>query len=210
MLKSLINPVLSREKSLFLLVVLILLSGCKFPDIFKKKDKDNGNLDKEYNITVPVTVSKSIRTTLIKYIKTNGNAEAISQTEVISQVSGAIDTIYIKDNSCVDSATKLMEIDKNNILLDIKQATLEYDKAKSEYDAWKSLNNGLSDKQLKLQTGVTQKELQLNKLQISLEKATIKAPFSGIIYNMKSVKGEYISTGQKLLSIIDNSKIYID
>ncbi len=197
------------KKIVLMFIVLSLLSSCKISDFFKKKEKDKANLSKEYNITVPVTVSKSTKTTLIKYIKTSGIAEAVSKTDIIAQVSGAIDSIYVDDNSFVKSNNKIMEIDRSNILLDIKQAKLEYDKATSEYEAWKSLKNNLSDKQLKLQTGLIQKELQLQKLQIALEKSTIKAPFSGIIYNMNFVKGKYISAGENLFSIINNDKMII-
>lgn len=197
------------KKVLLAFVILVLLSSCKFPNILKKKESDKSNLGKEYNITVPVTVSKSTKTTLVKYIKTSGTAEALSKTDVISQASGTIDNIYLNDNEFVKENSKIMEIDKSNILVDIKQSKLEYDKAKSEYKAWKNLNNGLSDKQLKLQTGLTQKELQLEKLQIALEKSTITAPFSGIVYDMNLVKGKYVSAGQKLFSIINNDEMII-
>ncbi len=197
------------KKGFILLALLIVLSGCKFSDLIKKKDKDKSDLDKEYNITVPVTVSKSLKTTLIKYIKSNGSAEALLQTDIIAQTSGTIDTIYIKENSPVKANTLILEIDKKNILLDIKQAKLEYNKAKSEYEAWKNVDNNLTDDQLKLQTGLIQKELQLNKLLINLEKASVKAPFSGIIYKMEVVPGEYVSAGQKLFSIINNKDMII-
>ncbi len=197
------------KKILLVSMIFVLLASCKIPSIFKKKESDKTNLGKEYNITVPVTVCKSIKTTLTKYIKTGGTAEALFKTDVISQVSGTIDDIYINDNQFVKEKAKIMEIDKTNILLDIKQAKLEYNKAKSEYDAWKNLNNKLSDKQLKLQTGLIQKELQLEKLQIALEKSTIEAPFSGIVYDMDLVKGRYVSAGQKLFSIINNNEMII-
>ncbi len=197
------------KRFLIFLIVLLIISGCKFSDIFKKKETDKGNLDKEYNITVPVTVSKSVKGTLVKHIKVNGTAEAISQTDIISQVSGNIDTIYVKDNSMVKIGDKIMEIDRRNILLDIKQAQLEFDKAKALYEAWKNIKKNLSDKQLKIQTGLIEKQIRLNKLRLALEKATIKAPFTGIIYNMKSVKGEYVSAGEKLFSIVDNSQMTI-
>ncbi|MCD4817822.1 MAG: efflux RND transporter periplasmic adaptor subunit [Candidatus Cloacimonetes bacterium] len=196
-------------KKIVIILMIILLSSCKLKDLFQKEKENNDTINKSYDITVPVTVSLSQKTALIKHIKTNGRAEAISKVEIIAESSGKIERINFLENESVKTDSVILEIDKKTILLDIQQANINLNKAKAEYKAWQDLNEQTTDEQLKLQTGFFEKELILQKLYHNLDKASIKAPFSGIISDFTLVKGEYVNQGQKLLSIINNEDILI-
>lgn len=55
--------------------------------------------------------------------------------------------------------------------------------------------------------GLTQAEINVKKAQLRLEKAKIRAPFSGIISDIKVSPGEYISAGTDVFTLVNINKI---
>jgi membrane fusion protein (multidrug efflux system) len=57
--------------------------------------------------------------------------------------------------------------------------------------------------------GLTQAEISVKKAQLDLEKTKIRAPFSGIITDIKASPGEHVSAGRELFTLVNISKIQV-
>ncbi|MCK4694446.1 MAG: efflux RND transporter periplasmic adaptor subunit [Candidatus Cloacimonetes bacterium] len=192
-----------------LALILVILCGCKLTDWFKKKEEEKTNITTTYNVTVPVTTSPAHKGTLIKYIRTNGIAEVKQKADVVAEVTGIIESISYEENQYVTKDEIVLTIDKERILLDIQQAELTLEKAKAEYNAWKKVGENSDDDQLKIQTGLTDAEIQLQKLNLDLDKSIITMPFNGVITNLHISEGEQVSPGKELFSVFNLDEFLI-
>ncbi len=197
-----------------LLVILIvsafILPGCKVFDFLKKdKTEEKVEVTKNYQIKVPVITSKAVKTDLIKYIKTNGIAKASGNAVVYSELAGSISKLLIEENQIVKKGELIIEIDCRDLELQLEEATLTYKKALAEYNAWKKLENSGTEEQLKIQTGLSEAEIQVEKIHLSIDKAKIRAPFDGVVTNIIVDRGEQVSAGTHLFTIINNDEIII-
>lgn len=197
------------KKVIFLGLILLILSGCNLKQWFEKEEESRKDIDKTYTVTVPVVVSPAQKTTLIKHIKTSGRAEAIKKTAVIAEISGKIEQIDADENTRLQKDDIILTIDADDLRLDLQKTRLDYQKALAEYNAWKKLNAGEDDEKLKLQTGLKEKEILLEKLALKLDKAMVKMPFSGIVTEFDLVIGEYVNQGQKLFTAVDNKSVLV-
>ena len=197
------------KKIYILVLILFMINGCKLSEWFKKKEEEKTEVNKTYNITVPVTTSPANKGTLVKHIYTNGTAEAENKVNVVSEVTGIVESISCIENQFVKKGEIILNIDKERILLDIEQAELNLEKAKAEYNAWKKIGENSDENLLKIQTGLRDAEIQLQKLNLDLKKSTIKMTFDGIITNLNISKGEQVSIGKELFSVFDLDEIII-
>jgi len=67
----------------------------------------------------------------------------------------------------------------------------------------------LRDEVRKATKGLTDAELSLHQAEIELERTNIKAPFSGIIGDIKVSTGEEITSGAEIFRIVNPSSLYI-
>jgi RND family efflux transporter MFP subunit len=58
--------------------------------------------------------------------------------------------------------------------------------------------------------GLTQAELEVKRAQMELEKTLIRAPFSGVITNIKVSPKEHVQAGQELFTLVDLNSIYVE
>lgn len=197
-------------KKLYVLVlILLILNSCKFTEWFKKKEEGKTDINKTFNITVPVTTSPAYKGILVKHIYTNGISEAKNKVNVVSEVTGIIESVSCTENQFVKKDEIILTINKELILLDIEQAELNMGKARAEYNAWKKIGENSDDDLLKIQTGLKEAEIQLQKLNLELEKTTIKMPFDGFITNLNISVGEQTPIGKELFSVFNLEEIII-
>lgn len=83
----------------------------------------------------------------------------------------------------------------------------EFEQAEEEYLKSMIDLGGKRDEIMASVKGLTQAEINVKKAQLRLEKAKIKAPFSGIVSGIKISPGEYISAGTELFTLVNINKI---
>ena len=193
---------------LFLFSFLIF-NSCKIKELFTQKEEPKKEVEKSFDIKMPVTVSAAVSDTLVKYIKTNGKAEAYQKTQIFTERSGTIETINIQNNQNIPEGELILSLDKDDILLDIKRTKLNLKKAKKEYEAWKKLGENTNDEQLQLRTGLIEHQISLEKLRLDIDKTEIRAPFSGFVSDLETSKGEKISAGSNVCSIFNLERVRV-
>ncbi len=191
---------MNRRLIICLIVFGMIITGCKF---LKKKKDAAKKADTNYKISVPVTVSPAVQGDLTEYLTANGVTYARRSLDVNAQISGEIKEINFDEyDRCAENDT-IIELKSDNLELDLRGAQIQEQKARAEYDAWKTVSQNSSNENLKLQTGLSEAMLYREKLENNLKHAIVKAPFSGTVSEIFVEAGEEISAGQKLYSLYD-------
>jgi RND family efflux transporter MFP subunit len=107
----------------------------------------------------------------------------------------------------------------NNARTQLEQAGQQYQKgliSREEYERRSRLyeralieSGEKKDEVVAAMKGLTQAEISVKKAQLDLEKTKIRAPFSGIITDIKVSPGEHVSAGRELLTLVNISRIQV-
>lgn len=117
-----------------------------------------------------------------------------------------IEELYRKgvaSQSDLDNAKYTYEKAKNSLL----QAESNYNLVKNNYE--NELKN--FEKQLEVsKLNLDKAELELDNAKRNLENTVIRAPFSGVVTNVKVVSGQIISANSTLMTLIDTKNVYLN
>ena len=85
----------------------------------------------------------------------------------------------------------------------------EYERRSRLYERALIESGEKKDEVVAAMKGLTQAEINVKKAQLDLEKTKIRAPFSGIITDIKVSPGEHVSVGRELFTLVNISKIQV-
>lgn len=86
---------------------------------------------------------------------------------------------------------------------------MEYEKASKDFEMALIESGDKKEEIMSAAKGLTQAEIRVKKLQIALDKTVIKAPFSGIVYNVLVNNSERISQGMELFSLVNIDRLQV-
>lgn len=86
---------------------------------------------------------------------------------------------------------------------------VEYDEAYKKYELILIESGEKKDEVRSAMKGLTQAEIQVKTAQMNLEKAKIKAPFSGIITDIQVSPQEHLTSGRDLFVLVNISRIQV-
>lgn len=85
----------------------------------------------------------------------------------------------------------------------------EYERRSRLYERALIESGEKKDEVVAAMKGLTQAEISVKKAQLDLEKTKIRAPFSGIITDIKVSPGEHVSVGRELFTLVNISRIQV-
>jgi len=144
---------------------------------------------------------------------------------VAPDVSGLVTMTYVKDNEPVKQGQKLFAIDQQRYLLaldDAKAKIISIQAALAENIKEDKRNTNLGklvakearDQSLsrtqQLQANLNQAIANQNLAQLNLDRTIVKAPVNGMVTNFELQPGNYISTGQQALAIVDTDTLRLE
>ena len=145
--------------------------------------------------------------------------------KVAPDVSGWVTAIYVKDNETVKHGQKLIAIDQKRFLLALEDAKAKVSSAEAALaenirEDVRNTNLGkLVSKEAReqslsrtqqLRANLNQAISNLHLAQLNLERTIVKAPVNGIVTNFELQPGNYISTGQQALAIVDTDTLRLE
>ncbi len=78
-----------------------------------------------------------------------------------------------------------------------------------KYERTQVYSGTLREEIRKAQDGLTDSIISLKKTELNLERSSIRAPFNGVITDIKCSKGAHVSSGTELIKIINLSTLYL-
>ncbi|WP_110684882.1 efflux RND transporter periplasmic adaptor subunit [Salinicola aestuarinus] len=140
-----------------------------------------------------------------------------------TDVAGLVDGIETHDNDYVEKGDVLFTIDKRRyqLALDDAQASLnqleqQRDEAQAANSRRQRLNDYVSQEnrdnarfsQASAEAAVRAARVKVERAQLDLERATVRAPVDGYVTNLLLRPGQYISVGTQALTLVDANSFY--
>ncbi len=85
----------------------------------------------------------------------------------------------------------------------------EYEKASREYEVALIESGEMKEEILAATKNLTQNEIAVREAQLALEKTKIRAPFSGIVFDIQVSPQEHITTGTELFTLVNIDRIHV-
>lgn len=85
----------------------------------------------------------------------------------------------------------------------------EFERRSRLYEGVLIESGGKKDEVVAAMKGLTQAEISVKKAQLDLEKTKIRAPFFGIITDIKASPGEHVTVGRELFTLVNISRIQV-
>ena len=145
---------------------------------------------------------------------------------VAPEVAGQIVDLPVRDNQFVHKGDLLMRIDPRDykVAIDLSQAAL--DQAEADYTNKQSqaarrlqLTDLATTPEQKeqyvsaakmAQADVEQQRANLDRARINMERTEIRSPVNGWVTNLLTQQGNYATTGQTALSVVDADSFWVD
>ncbi len=147
------------------------------------------------------------------FIEMQGVVKADKNIEIRPEIGGTIINIYVKEGQRVKSGQILMQLDDSSIQDNIAKINTQLTLAKTTFERQKRLWDQKIGSEMQFLQAKTQYEsLENNKsaLMTQSQKMKIKAPFSGIIDEIFSKKGELASPQLPVIRLVNLDQVYVE
>lgn len=142
----------------------------------------------------------------------NGATVALNELNFVSDASGRVVEIYVKEGTKVKAGTPLLRVDTELLQAEYDAALTAYNAMKKDEERFARSNaaGGVTAQQLdNIRTQLVAAESRLARSRKMLNDATLKSPLSGTV-NMKYVElGSLIAPNVPLFDIVDDSQLKV-
>jgi len=192
------------------------------------------------NSTVDVKTAIAEKSEISKFITTRAKVTAATQGEIKSLVSSFVKSISVKEGELVEKGDILVKLDTQHIRNELARCRAEYIKAVSKFmfEVSSSTNDSITHKWEKYQMQIAHAEKippypapktakttimlsrlnvqstynQVKEAELKYQNCDIRAPFPGIVSNLKIYPGAQVAAGHTICELTDLSdlKLVID
>lgn len=164
---------------------------------------------------IPLTTTFLTKESLfIHFVELQGSVSTKQNIVVFPEYSGVLSNVYVKEGQSVKKGQILAKIDDGGLKQQLAQLQIQADLAKTTYERQQRLWDqkiGSEIQYLQYKSSYEAQQKAVSQLQEQLEKTIVRAPFSGIIDDIITDEGSFVSPGiSQLLRIINLDDMYID
>ena len=175
----------------------------------------------------PVAVAPVAARDLVDRILVTGELIAVNEADVAAEVDGRVTAILVDEGSAVEVGETVLEIDTERRQLELDDARAQVEEARAhldqeerETDRWRLLYASKTASQAQLDAAEAELSLARSRLTASrarlglaeraLRKASVTAPFSGVVSRRHVSEGEFITAGTDLFDLVSVDPIEIE
>ena len=172
--------------------------------------------DLNQNKNIPLITTFTVKAAMFThFIELQGNVQTKQNVLIYPEMPGILKTVLVKEGQQVTKGQALATIDDGGMSQQLAQLKANAQLAKTTYERQKRLWNQKIGSEIQFLQAKTSYEAQksaVNQLKSQLEKATINAPFSGIIDNIFKERGTVVAPGMgsEIFRILNLSNMYIE
>ncbi|MBK7717576.1 MAG: efflux RND transporter periplasmic adaptor subunit [Gemmatimonadetes bacterium] len=212
-----------RLRPAALATLLLLLPACKGKDAAAAADPAPGGADSAAasaggSLSLPVTGAPVRKGDLVLTIATTGQvrSEAVAQLKV--ETNGTVDEVLVAPGATVRKGQPLVRLDPRPFDLAVREAETALDEARIRLQANLATDSILltnaqdAERQRNAVTlsGVPGAEVRLERARLDRERATITAPFDGVVDRLEVAAGSRVSAGQDLATVVDMTHLRLE
>jgi multidrug efflux pump subunit AcrA (membrane-fusion protein) len=176
----------------------------------KKVMEEKAAIAETKTVVFPVTVVHSKSQLLNQLIEVNGVFNPNHSLNFLSELSGRIVQLSIREGQMVSKGQQIAKIDDEQLLIDIELATATLDKAKSDLIKYEGMlaGNAATKQQIEdFKMQVKSAEARLATLKRQLRATKIVSPISGVVNKLSLEVGSFVSPGASIAEILDISSL---
>ncbi|MDR1982475.1 MAG: efflux RND transporter periplasmic adaptor subunit [Holosporaceae bacterium] len=173
----------------------------------------NGKENKLTFTPPAVTVCIATFGPVVKYINAIGTLRPFNSVVIKTEVNAKIKNIYFSEGAIVKENDLLIELDDSTARAQLTEAEALYRRAKVEFDPVEKLaDKGVATRvsKDKMKAEMEKCAANVNSYKTLVDKHKIHAPFGGIIGLYEISKGQFVSSGNELLKIVDCHPLKVD
>jgi RND family efflux transporter MFP subunit len=203
-------------KKLIPYCLIVILLSCNS----EKPVNQDGNLTStDRSIVKKVNAIFPKSETFQQQIISNGKIEALQKSELRFKSGDRIVRINVKNGDFVVKGKLLANLDNALLLNSIEKAKIDLEQAENKL-VQEKINYGISDvkdseidsvilKNLKFKSGLQEAKNKLENAQMLYDQTVLRAPFSGLVANLDTKEGNYITTNDIFCAIISQDKLEV-
>jgi membrane fusion protein, multidrug efflux system len=153
---------------------------------------------------MPVDVDTARRRMVVDAVRATGRIEAVNAVELRPDEPGRITELLFREGQWVDQGAPLIKIDDGMLRAQAERLTAERDLANQQLERMRRLRteNASSAADLeRAEAGARGAQAALTMAQLQVERATVRAPFAGVVGQRFVSPGDYITSGTRLLTL---------
>ncbi|OEK05539.1 efflux RND transporter periplasmic adaptor subunit [Roseivirga misakiensis] len=181
-------------------------------EIEKELVAEDPNYNKPAESATLITTVNALKENFEHKIEIRGNVESRTNVTISAEMMGLLTSLPIKEGQYVNKGQTLATIDADNLQKTVDELENQLEFATTVFEKrdrlWKK-NIGTEIDYLQAKNNKESLEKQLATLQTQIDKAEIKAPFSGTIETVSVRQGEIAQPGMPIAYLVGNSNMYI-
>jgi membrane fusion protein, multidrug efflux system len=203
---------MAKRMILMLAVLTALLAGLGFV----KFRQIQAAVAQNSNFQPPPTAVTTIvaqRETWPSTLELIGTAQAIEGVTVSADLPGTVDKIYFESGKSVRAGDVLVDLDTRQERAQLAAAVAQRDLARTNFGRTQELvKQGVMAQTEYDNVSAQQKstEAQVGEIRATIERKTIRAPFSGILGIRQINLGQYLAAGQAIVPLQSVDPIYVN
>ncbi|MCC7133228.1 MAG: efflux RND transporter periplasmic adaptor subunit, partial [Gemmatimonadales bacterium] len=213
----------ARSTLLLGLAALVAVSACKKGEDEKTESETSGADSTAQaagggSVTLPVVGQTVRQGDLVLSVVTTAQVRSDGVVTLKSETAGPIVRVTVRPGERVSRGQPLVEVDPRELDLAVLQAQAALEDAKL-----KLLDNIVGDsivsgkpvtgerlRSAEIRAGLDRAKADLEKAKLQRERATIAAPFDGVVDEIKVTVGERLANGQEIGRIVDLKNLRIE
>jgi membrane fusion protein (multidrug efflux system) len=203
-------------KKIIVTIVILVAAGFAIGKVLtnnKKKNQEKVEIVNQGSGAAAVKVITVSRKTLDQNFSSNGNFKPNQDLKFLSETSGVVTGIRVKEGDRVSKGQILATIDQKYLSIDLQTAEDAYEKIKVDQQRYESSfkTGGVTQAQLdEINLQVRNAANRVAQAKTKIGDSHIKAPISGIINKRYIEVGAYLSAGTALFDIVDVSQLKLN
>ncbi|CAN1545587.1 AcrA Membrane-fusion protein [Flavobacteriaceae bacterium] len=168
------------------------------------------DIKKSEEALVSVSVVKD--TVFSHYLEVQGNVDTKENLIIYPQFSGILNTVNVIAGQKVSKGQLLGTIDDGGLSQQLAQMETQMALAKTTFERQKRLWDqkiGSEIQYLQAQTNMISQQKAVSQMKAQLAKTRIIAPFSGVIDELITEKGQVVGPGQGLMRIVNLNNMFV-
>jgi RND family efflux transporter MFP subunit len=170
------------------------------------------------NVSLPVAAEEVRDGDLVLSVTTTGQVRSDAEATLKAELAGTVEEVLVRPGDRVRRGQPLVRLDGRPFDLAVREAEASVDEAKLRFleeIVPESLASGKGPTPARranayTKAGVQSAEVRLEKAKLDRERATVVAPFDGVVDRLAVAKGERVSGGQEVTKVVNLSDLRIE
>jgi HlyD family secretion protein len=170
------------------------------------------------SVPIPVEGAQVIRDTLVISVAAAAEAAAAKRTTLRTQVQGPVTRVRVRENERVRAGQVLVQIDSTEYALRVAAARGQLAQTRANYRELILFDDEIDDPEVRAErervarakSGLDQAQVALQQAQLELERTRVRAPFDARVADLKVVRGQWVNSGDELLTVVDSDPIKVE